>query len=292
MKLVLANPRGFCAGVDRAIAIVEGALDCNEGPVFVRHAIVHNNVVIERLSRRGAIFVEKLSEVPPGSRVVLSAHGSPPEVYAEAKALGLRVFDGACPLVTKVHLEVARHAKQGRAVAVIGHRDHVEVQGILGYYDNPNGDGAFVVEEETDVIAVPEPRSGEIAYVTQTTLAVDQTLQIVAALAARFPRIIAPHRQDICYATQNRQDAVRQLAKDCDLILVIGAAHSSNSTRLVEVAQRAGVTARLIETADEIGSGWLEGVKSLGLTSSASAPEYLVDAVIERLEFPCRRADP
>ncbi len=280
MRLLIASPRGFCAGVDRAVAIVEELLVLHDEPVFVRHQIVHNKIVISSLQRRGAVFVDEIDQIPEGSVAVLSAHGSPPQVQAQARQRNLRLFDATCPLVTKVHLEVVRHAKCGRAVLVIGHRDHVEVQGILAHYLNPKGDGAFVVENEADALTVQPPRADSIGYVTQTTLAADQTRLIIDVLTARFPAIIPPRRQDICYATQNRQDAVRRLAETCGLILVIGAPHSSNSRRLVEVAERSGVNAQLIEDEKDIRSAWLEGVEAVGLTSSASAPEPIVQAAI------------
>lgn len=285
MKLLLASPRGFCAGVDRAVAIVEELLDLYDEPIFVRHEIVHNKAVVDQLRQRGAVFVENIDEIPRDAIVVLSAHGSPPKVHGEAKARNLRLFDATCPLVTKVHLEVARHARNGRAVVVIGHRNHVEVQGILGYYDNPEGDGAFVIETEAEASAFQPTRPEHIGCVTQTTLATDQTRAIIEVLAARFPKLVRPHRQDICYATQNRQDAVRALAKSCRVIIVVGAPHSSNSQRLIEVSRRCGARAFLIEESDEIQASWLSGVDAVGLTSSASAPERIVQSAIDRIRL-------
>jgi 4-hydroxy-3-methylbut-2-enyl diphosphate reductase len=283
MRLVLARPRGFCAGVDRAVDTVEELLELYDEPVFVRHEIVHNQAVCSELRHRGAIFVEDVDEVPEGSIVVLSAHGSPPRVYACAKKRELRVFDATCPLVTKVHLEVARYARRGHTVVVIGHHDHVEVRGILGYYDNPDGDGAFVVENETDAWAFKPLRADRVAYVTQTTLAIDQTRAIVEILAARFPKLVSPSRQDICYATQNRQNAVRRLAELCRLIIVIGAPHSSNSVRMVEVARRCGSKSVLIEGHRDISGEWFIGLDAAGLTSSASAPESLIESAIAHI---------
>ncbi len=284
MNLWLANPRGFCAGVDRAVKIVEELIALEGAPIYVRHEIVHNRHVVDALSARGAVFVDDLDQVPAGALVVVSAHGAAPQVHAHARAAGLRLFDATCPLVTKVHLEVIRHARDGRAVIVIGHRDHVEVIGTVGHYDNPHGDGIHVVENEDEARTVQVPRPDHIAYVTQTTLAVETSAHVVAALRARFPALIAPRRDDICYATQNRQDAVRRLAARCSHVYVLGAPHSSNSVRLVEVAREAGAQALLIERADAIDPAWLAGVRHLGLTSSASAPECLVDEVIARLK--------
>jgi 4-hydroxy-3-methylbut-2-en-1-yl diphosphate reductase len=283
VKLLLANPRGFCAGVERAVAIVERMLDVTDEPVFVRHEIVHNQVVVEHLRGRGAVFVEQMSEIPRDALAVVSAHGAPITVFREADERGLRLLDATCPLVSKVHLEVARHARQGRSVIVIGHRDHVEVKGIVGHYEHEGAATIQVVESEADAETVAPPTPGLLGYVTQTTLSVSQARNIIAVLHRRFPNIIAPHAQDICYATENRQNAVRKLAETCDLILVIGAPHSSNSQRLKETAQALGVTARLIERPEEILPDWLTGIATLGLTSSASAPEHLVARAIERL---------
>ena len=283
MKLILANPRGFCAGVDRAIKMVEELLEIFSEPVYVRHEIVHNRVVVDELRTKGAVFVNEISEIPTGAVAVLSAHGAPPEVYADAKLRGLRLFDATCPLVSKVHLEVARHARHGRSVAVIGHRNHVEVIGTIGYYDSAADGSIHVVEstEEARLLVVSDP--GRIGYVSQTTLAFDQTQRIVDVLLSRFPKLVGPHSNDICYATQNRQDAVRTLAGDCDLIIVIGAPHSSNSVRMREVAETCGVEARLIERPSEIEPEWLSGRTRIGLTSSASAPESLVAGTVEFL---------
>ena len=285
MKLILANPRGFCAGVDRAIKMVEELLEIFPEPVYVRHEIVHNRVVVDELRTRGAVFVDEVSEIPPGAVAVLSAHGAPPEVYADAKSRDLRLFDATCPLVSKVHLEVARHARHGRSVAVIGHRNHVEVIGTVGYYNSAAGGAIHIVEstEEASRLEVPDP--DRIGYVSQTTLAVDQTQRVVDVLRSRFPRLVGPHSNDICYATQNRQDAVRTLAGDCDLIIVIGAPHSSNSVRMREVAETCGVEARLIERPSEIEPQWLSGRTRIGLTSSASAPESLVAGTVEHMLF-------
>jgi len=283
MKLILVNPRGFCAGVDRAIKMVEELLNIFPEPVYVRHEIVHNRVVVDKLRAKGAVFVDEISEIPTGAVAVLSAHGAPPEVYADAKQRGLRLFDATCPLVSKVHLEVARHARCGRSVAVIGHRNHVEVIGTVGYYDSTAGGCIHVVEstEEARRVEVPDPE--RIGYVSQTTLAVDQTQRIVDVLLTRFPRLVDPHSTNICYATQNRQDAVRTLAGDCDLIIVIGAPHSSNSVRMREVAETCGVETRLVERPSEIEPEWLSGRTRIGLTSSASAPESLVAGTVEYL---------
>jgi 4-hydroxy-3-methylbut-2-en-1-yl diphosphate reductase len=285
MRLVLASPRGFCAGVARALSIVEELLDLYDGPIFIRHEIIHNKAVIRDLRQRGVIFVEEIDEIPEGSIAVLSAHGSPPCVRTQASQRNLRLFDATCPLVTKVHLEVARHERHGRTVVVIGHRDHVEVKGIVGHYGNPDGDGVFVVENESDAWAFEPPRPDHIGCVTQTTLATDQTRAIIGILTARFPKLILPHRQDICYATQNRQEAVRLLAVKCGLIIVVGAAHSSNTRRLIEVSERCGCRAFLVEDQADIDGEWLEGVEVVGLTSSASAPEHLVQSVIARIRL-------
>lgn len=282
MRLLVANPRGFCAGVDRAILTVEALLETFGPPVFVRHAIVHNRVVVEDLATRGAVFVEEVEEIPPGAVAVISAHGAAPAVHQAALTRGLRLFDATCPLVTKVHLDVARHAKLGRSVFVIGHRNHVEVQGILGHFDAAPG-GIIVVESEAEAEAANLADDNKVGFVTQTTLAVEHAARIVAVLRRRFPQIVEPFSEGICYATQNRQNAVRSMAVHAQAILVIGAPHSSNSVRLCEVAEDAGTRARLIERAEEIDPTWLEGCDVIGLTSSASAPEVLVQAAIARL---------
>jgi 4-hydroxy-3-methylbut-2-enyl diphosphate reductase len=283
MNLWLAHPRGFCAGVERAVKIVEELIDLVDEPVYIRHEIVHNRAVVDSLRARGAIFVERTDEIPPGGLAVVSAHGAAPDVFRDARAAELRVFDATCPLVSKVHLEVLAHAKAGRSVIVIGHRGHVEVVGTMGWYDNPDGGGIQVVEDvrEAQEVQVRDPSA--VAYVTQTTLEVESANRVVSVLRQRFPLLVGPHHDDICYATQNRQDAVRNLCQRCSLVLVLGAPHSSNSLRMVEVAREAGAEARLIESAAELQLAWLEGHADVGLTSSASAPEYLVAGTIDRL---------
>ncbi|HEX7439351.1 MAG TPA: 4-hydroxy-3-methylbut-2-enyl diphosphate reductase [Caldimonas sp.] len=283
MNLWLANPRGFCAGVERAVKIVNELISLADEPVYVRHEIVHNRSVVESLKARGAVFVEAVSEIPDGAFAVISAHGAPPEVFAQARAAHLRLFDSTCPLVTKVHLEVLGHARAGRAVLLIGHRDHVEVTGTLGHYDNPAGGGIQVVEDEQEARTVQVPDPSSVAYVTQTTLAVDTSNRIVSVLRDRFPALVGPRHDDICYATQNRQDAVRLLCARCERVIVIGAPHSSNSLRMVEVAQETGTPAHLIESADELQADWFRGAKDVGLTSSASAPEHLVESAVKRM---------
>ncbi len=279
MKVVLANPRGFCAGVDRAIEIVERALTQFGAPIYVRHQVVHNKFVVQSLSDKGAIFVEELSEVPKGSTVVFSAHGVAKGVRREAEAFGLKVFDATCPLVTKVHTEVIRYRKQGRTVILIGHAGHPEVEGTLGQVN----EGVILVETEEEVQQLNVLDESMLAHVSQTTLSMDDTAKIIAALKARYPDIVGPRKNDICYATQNRQDAVKRLAEDCDLVLVVGSPNSSNSNRLRELAGQRGVTAYLIDGANEIQAGWMSGVKKVGVTAGASAPEILVEQVIEKL---------
>jgi len=283
MNLWLANPRGFCAGVERAVKIVDELIELVDEPVYVRHEIVHNRAVVDGMKARGAVFVERIDEIPPGSLAVVSAHGAAPEVFREARAAGLRLFDATCPLVSKVHLEVLAHAHAGRSVLLIGHRGHVEVLGTLGHYDNPEGGGIQVVENEDEAreVQVRDPQS--VAYVTQTTLSIDTVMRVVAVLRRRFPALIAPHHDDVCYATQNRQDGVRALSRRCPLVIVIGAPHSSNSLRMVEVARECGAHAQLIESAEEVQAAWLDGLADVGLTSSASAPEHLVAATVERI---------
>jgi 4-hydroxy-3-methylbut-2-en-1-yl diphosphate reductase len=277
--LVRVRPRGFCAGVVRAVDIVELALEAYGSPVYVHHEIVHNRYVVDQLRRRGAIFVEAIEEVPVGAVLVFSAHGVPPRVRTEAKERQLRVIDATCPLVTKVHLEALKFAREGRTLILIGHRDHQEIVGTSG--EAPDQTMVVGSVEEVDQLKVPNPE--RLAFLTQTTLSLYDTQEIVARLRERFPSIAGPASDDICYATQNRQEAVEELAREVELILVVGSANSSNSNRLVEVAQRVGVAARLIEDANDIDEASLGGVKSIGLTAGASAPEVLVEQVSQRL---------
>ncbi|MBK6960954.1 MAG: 4-hydroxy-3-methylbut-2-enyl diphosphate reductase [Gammaproteobacteria bacterium] len=282
MKLLLANPRGFCAGVDRAIEIVERALDRFGAPIHVRHEVVHNKYVVDSLRQRGAIFVEELDEVPADGTVIFSAHGVSQAVREDAGTRGLRVFDATCPLVTKVHVEVAACARDGRDCVLIGHRGHPEVEGTMGQFRSARGT-IYLVEDEADARKLEVAQPDNLAYVTQTTLSMDDTARIVAILQARFPAIDGPRKDDICYATQNRQDAVKQLALECELVLVVGSPNSSNSTRLKELAERCGARAHLIDGAAEIDPLWLSGVTTIGLTAGASAPEKLVCDVVARL---------
>ncbi len=284
MDILLANPRGFCAGVDRAIEIVKRAIESLGAPIYVRHEVVHNRFVVEDLRRRGAVFVEALDEVPDGATVIFSAHGVSQAVRAEADARGLKVFDATCPLVTKVHFEVARHCRAGRDVVLIGHAGHPEVEGTMGQWGRGCSGGIHLVESLDDVARMQVRQPEHIAYTTQTTLSVDDTRSIISALRERFPRILGPRNDDICYATQNRQDAVRALAARCDLVLVVGSPNSSNSNRLRELAEREGVAAHLIDGAADIHAEWLHGRQHVGLTAGASAPEVLVRDVIERLQ--------
>ena len=279
MDVLLANPRGFCAGVDRAIAIVEQALTQFGAPIYVRHEVVHNKFVVDDLKAKGAIFVEELDEVPSGATVVFSAHGVPKGVRAEADARGLRVFDATCPLVTKVHVEVAKMHEHGREIVMIGHAGHPEVEGTMGQVEG----NMYLVDsvEEVMDLRVRDPRN--VAYVTQTTLSVDDAAQIVAALKSRFPDIVGPKRDDICYATQNRQDAVKALLPSVDAVIVVGSPNSSNSNRLREVASHRGIPAWMVDRADELRPEWIAGRKRVGVTAGASAPEILVRQVIERL---------
>ncbi|CAK9883991.1 MAG: 4-hydroxy-3-methylbut-2-enyl diphosphate reductase [Candidatus Erwinia impunctatus] len=284
MQVLLANPRGFCAGVDRAISIVERALEMYGSPIYVRHEVVHNRFVVSSLRERGAIFIEEISEVPDGAILIFSAHGVSQQVRAEAKTRQLTMlFDATCPLVTKVHMEVARASRKGTEAILIGHAGHPEVEGTMGQYNNPNG-GMYLVESPNDVwqLAVKDP--GNLCFMTQTTLSVDDTYEVIDALRARFPEIIGPRKDDICYATTNRQEAVRTLAKEADVVLVVGSKNSSNSNRLAELAQRAGKLARLIDSADDIQEEWLKGVTCVGVTAGASAPDILVQEVITRLQ--------
>ncbi len=279
MQIILANPRGFCAGVERAIAIVERALEKFGAPIYVRHEIVHNKFVCDDLRAKGAVFVEELPEVPEGSTVIFSAHGVSRAVRREAEARGLHIFDATCPLVTKVHIEVERMRQQGREVVMIGHKGHPEVEGTMGQ----NPEGMHLVESASDVEALRVKNEHRLAYVTQTTLSVDDAEALVLALRRRFPDICGPKKEDICYATQSRQDAVRRLAQQCDLVLVVGSRNSSNSNRLREVAAACGTESYLIDSADEIDPAWIEGRECIGLTSGASAPESVVQAVLSLL---------
>ncbi len=280
VEIVLAQPRGFCAGVDRAIEIVERALAQFGAPIYVRHEIVHNKYVVDDLRERGAIFIEDLADVPRGATVVFSAHGVSQAVRAEAGTLGLTVFDATCPLVTKVHVEVAKMRSEGREIIMVGHRGHPEVEGTMGQA----GSGMYLVETVADVNRLGVRDENRLAYVTQTTLSVDDAAEVTGALKKRFPNILEPKRNDICYATQNRQDAVKVMAPQCDLILVIGSPSSSNSNRLREVGARMGVEAYLIENASELDAAWLAGKRHVGITAGASAPEVLVTELIRVLK--------
>ncbi|MDG1250341.1 MAG: 4-hydroxy-3-methylbut-2-enyl diphosphate reductase [Gammaproteobacteria bacterium] len=283
VQIKLANPRGFCAGVDRAIEIVERALDQFGAPIYVRHEVVHNRFVVNNLREKGAIFVDELEQVPDSSTVIFSAHGVAQTVREEAKQRGLTVFDATCPLVTKVHMEVIRNCRQGRDTILIGHRGHPEVEGTMGQYDETNGGTIYLVETIEDVTNLALSNSDELAYVTQTTLSVDDTKDIIQALQQRFPRIQAPKRDDICYATQNRQDAVKDIVDDCDLLLVVGSNNSSNSNRLKEIASKKGIAAYLIDDASQVLEQWLDGSSVIGITAGASAPEVLVQQVMEKV---------
>lgn len=284
MQILLANPRGFCAGVDRAIEIVERALDIHGAPIYVRHEVVHNKFVVDELREKGAVFVEELDEIPDDSTVIFSAHGVSEAVENAANVRGLQVFDATCPLVTKVHLEVVKYAKLGKEVILIGHAGHPEVEGTMGRYDTSNGGRIILVEKTSDVETLEINDPEKLAFVSQTTLSVDDTQDIINALRTRFPGIAAPKRDDICYATQNRQDAVKQLCQEVDLLLVVGASNSSNSNRLAELGERAGVDSKLITRAVDIQSDWLVGKRKVGVTAGASAPEVLVNEVIARLK--------
>jgi 4-hydroxy-3-methylbut-2-enyl diphosphate reductase len=283
MRIVLANPRGFCAGVDRAIDIVERALRMFGSPIYVRHEVVHNRHVVDGLRDKGAIFVEELDEVPDGGTVVFSAHGVSTAVEREATRRGLQVFDATCPLVTKVHMEVARFAREGREVILIGHAGHPEVEGTIGRFDTGYGGSISLLQSLEDVPKLQVRDPERLAFVTQTTLSVDDTANIVATLRERFPSLQAPRREDICYATQNRQDAVKKLLGECDLLIVVGSRSSSNSNRLRELAQRTGVTGYLVDGPDELERAWIDGKQTVGVTAGASAPEILVQQVVERL---------
>ena len=284
INIYLANPRGFCAGVDRAIDIVERALQIFGAPVYVRHEVVHNRFVVDDLAKKGAIFVEELDEIPDGATVIFSAHGVSQQVREQAKHRQLKVFDATCPLVTKVHLEVARHAKAAEEVILIGHAGHPEVEGTLGQYDPQQGGNIYLVEtlDDIELLEVSNPQS--LAYVTQTTLSVDDTRLMINRLREKFPDIKGPRKDDICYATQSRQDAVRELAKHVDVLLVLGSTNSSNSNRLRELAEKQGVAAYLIDGAADIKTEWLQAASAIGVTAGASAPEVLVKEVTARLE--------
>ncbi|MFP5383204.1 MAG: 4-hydroxy-3-methylbut-2-enyl diphosphate reductase [Gammaproteobacteria bacterium] len=283
MKILLANPRGFCAGVDRAIDIVNRALEVFGAPVYVRHEVVHNKFVVDDLRARGAVFVDELDQVPDGALVIFSAHGVSRAVQDEAKQRGLKVFDATCPLVTKVHMEVLRYARAGRETILIGHEGHPEVEGTMGQYDRRHGGDIYLVEDEDDVAALTVRHPEALSYVSQTTLSVDDTSKVIDALRAKFPAIRGPRKDDICYATQNRQDAVKQLALEAQVVLVVGSVNSSNSNRLRELAERCGARAWLVDGAADIRPEWLAGAETVGVTAGASAPEVLVAGVIARL---------
>lgn len=284
MRILLANPRGFCAGVDRAISIVERAQEIYGAPIYVRHEVVHNRYVVDTLHQRGAIFIEKIAEVPDGSILIFSAHGVSQAVRIEARNRDLTVFDATCPLVTKVHMEVARASRKGTEAILIGHTGHPEVEGTIGQYNNPDG-GMYLVESPEDVWRLNVKNVDNLCVMTQTTLSVDDTSDVIDALRARFPAIIKPRKDDICYATTNRQEAVRNLAADADVVLVVGSKNSSNSNRLAELAQRVGKPAYLIDSASDIQESWLQGTQAIGVTAGASAPDILVKQVIERLRL-------
>jgi len=280
IEVLLAQPRGFCAGVDRAIAIVERALELHGAPIYVRHEIVHNKFVVDDLRAKGAVFVEERAEVPAGATVIFSAHGVALDVRREAEARGLKVFDATCPLVTKVHVEVGKMRDQGREVVMIGHEGHPEAEGTMGQSE----DGMYLVETEQDVARLQVRDPAKLAYVTQTTLSIDDSQRIIAALKARFPSIVGPKKDDICYATQNRQDAVKFMAPKCDVVVVVGSPNSSNSNRLREVARNLGREAYLVDNADELRPEWIAGKRTIGVTAGASAPEVLVHEVVARLQ--------
>lgn len=283
MQIKLANPRGFCAGVDRAIEIVERAIELFGAPIYVRHEVVHNRHVVERLRDMGAVFVDELEDVPDDATVIFSAHGVSKAVEDEAKARGLNVFDATCPLVTKVHMEVRRYAREGRDVILIGHAGHPEVEGTLGRFDASFGGQMRLVESVADAESLQVGDPARLSFVTQTTLSVDDTAEIVSTLQNRFPQLQSPRKEDICYATQNRQDAVKDLLRECDILIVVGSATSSNSNRLAELGQRAGVSSYLVDGAADLDRSWFEGKRCVGLTAGASAPEVLVQEVISQL---------
>lgn len=284
IKVLLANPRGFCAGVDRAIEIVERALAMHGAPIYVRHEVVHNRFVVKDLEKKGAVFVENLEEVPEGSILIFSAHGVSHAVRREAAVRKLQIFDATCPLVTKVHVEVAKMSRGGKEIIMIGHQGHPEVEGTMGQIEEDNGSAMYLVETEDDVEKLKVKNENNLTYVTQTTLSVDDAARVIDSLKKRFPNIIGPKKDDICYATQNRQDAVKQMVKHCDLVIVVGSPNSSNSNRLCEVARNASVEAYMVDRAEQLQENWLVGKRCIGITAGASAPEILVQQVLERLE--------
>ncbi len=283
MNILLANPRGFCAGVDRAIEIVNRAIDMFGSPIYVKHEVVHNKFVVDGLKKKGAVFIEDLADVPSGSTLIYSAHGVSQAVKEEAKERGFRVFDATCPLVTKVHMEVNRRSRRDQECILIGHKGHPEVEGTMGQYSSNKG-GIYLVESEKDIMQLKVKDPENLYYMTQTTLSIDDTQKLIESLIEHFPQIKGPQKDDICYATQNRQDAVKQLAQSCQLILVVGSRNSSNSNRLKELAEKQGSRSFLIDNASEIDPSWLEAVESVGVTAGASAPQILVDQVIESLQ--------
>lgn len=284
MEIILANPRGFCAGVDRAIAIVNRALECFGAPIYVRHEVVHNKFVVNDLKQRGAVFVDELDQVPDDAIVIFSAHGVSKAVQQEAEQRQLKVFDATCPLVTKVHFEVTKYSREGTEAILIGHHGHPEVEGTMGQYDTRHGGKMYLVEDEHDVAALSVSDPDQLAFVTQTTLSIDDTAKVIHALRAKYPNIQGPRKDDICYATQNRQDAVRDLAEQCDVVLVVGSPNSSNSNRLRELAERMGRHAFLIDNADEMQREWFFDQAKIGVTAGASAPEVLIEQVLTRLQ--------
>jgi len=284
MQILLANPRGFCAGVDRAIDIVKRAIELFGAPIYVRHEVVHNRYVVENLKEKGAIFVEELNEVPDDATVIFSAHGVSKAVQDEATRRQLRVFDATCPLVTKVHMEVKRYGEDGKQVLLIGHEGHPEVEGTMGQFDDSNGGTIHLIETVDDIASLNVDNPGDLAFVTQTTLSVDDTNEIVTALKTKYPEVKSPRKEDICYATQNRQDAVKSLVSECDILLVVGSPNSSNSNRLRELADKANVPGYLVDGAEDLKEEWFAECKKVGLTAGASAPELLVQGVINQLK--------
>jgi 4-hydroxy-3-methylbut-2-enyl diphosphate reductase len=283
MKILLANPRGFCAGVDRAIDIVERAIGLFGAPIYVRHEVVHNKFVVDRLRSLGAVFVEELDEVPADATVIFSAHGVAKAVQDEARRRGLRVFDATCPLVTKVHMEVTRYAREGRDVILIGHEGHPEVEGTMGQFDESRGGRIMLVEDAADVEQLEVRDPERVGVVTQTTLSVDDTAEVLAALQRRYPTLLTPRKEDICYATQNRQDAVKKLVENCDVVVVVGSRSSSNSNRLREIAEKNGKAGYLVDGPEDLRPEWFAGKATVGVTAGASAPELLVQRVVARL---------